>query len=112
MDSVAVWLLKTLTEKVLLPFNEVAKQLRVVGNYWEHFVSFGRKSPTVEDAEALSVPSGSKRSASPALLTDRSIGDTPVVAGVSITPSHRACAPPPPSLAAFSKRKVWWHLFD
>lgn len=37
-------LLKTPPEKVLLPFNEVAKQLRVVGNYWEHFVSFGRKS--------------------------------------------------------------------
>lgn len=63
MDS--VWLLKTLAEKVLLPFNEVAKQLRVVGNYWEHFVSFSRKSrafpalrrqeETVKDAEASSV---------------------------------------------------------
>lgn len=60
MDS--VWLLKTLREKVLLPFNEVPKQLRVVSNYWDHFVSFSRKSRAfpplprqeemVKDAEA------------------------------------------------------------
>lgn len=111
MDSVAGWLLKTLAEKVLLPFNEVAKQLRVVGNYWQRFVSFSRKSQPGKDADASSVPSGSEGSASPALLTRRSIEDTPVIARVLITPSHRV-TPPPPPLAAFLKRKVWWHLFD
>lgn len=107
-----MWPLKTLPEKVLLPFNEVAKQLRVVGNYWEHFVSFSRKSraqETVKDAEAPSVPRAGEPPRSAGFI-DRSIEDTPVITGVSIIPSRRAG--PPPRLTAFLKRKVWWHLFD
>lgn len=62
--------LKTLSEKVLLPFNEFSKQLRVVGNYWEHFRSPSCKSctfpvpscqeETVKGAEASSILRGGK----------------------------------------------------
>lgn len=102
MDS--VWLLKTLPEKVLLPFNEVAKQLRVVGNYWEHFVSFSRKSRAfpalrrqeemVKDAEASNVPTVGTRCGF-ACVIDRSIEGTPVITGVFTVPSRRACPPTP-----------------
>lgn len=107
-----MWLFKTRSEKVSLPFNEVCKQLRVLDNYWEGafcFVSFRVLSPlwafpvpccweeTAKDTKATIIPRGGKYKfngdfsfVGSRWFIDEGwrgelIGDTHVISGVSIT---------------------------
>lgn len=72
-----MWLFKTCSEKVSLPFNEVCKQLRVLNNYWERAFCFPAsflsglnplwafpapccQEETAKDTKAMIIPRGGK----------------------------------------------------